>query len=81
MLDWVKIPLQVSNNIDYVTIAQTGNAVDFGDLTVGRGRFSGCSSPTRGVFLGGTTPIQHSKLITLIIVTIPTLEMLLILEI
>lgn len=42
------------NTIDYVTIASTGNAVDFGDfaqLTSGYGS-SGCSSTTRGVFLG-----------------------------
>ena len=44
-----------SNVIDYVAIATTGNATDFGDLTVARGLFSGSSSSTRGVFSGGRT--------------------------
>jgi len=45
-----------SNVIDYVTIATTGNASDFGDLTVARARGggSGAASTTRGVFGGGT---------------------------
>ena len=39
--------------IQFVTIASTGDAQSFGDLTVSR-RFSGCAaSPTRGVFMGG----------------------------
>jgi hypothetical protein len=42
-----------SNTIDYITIATTGNATDFGDLTVARTNISACSSSTRGVFGGG----------------------------
>ena len=42
-----------NNIIDYVTIATTGNATDFGDLTVARGKTSGCSNSTRGIFSGG----------------------------
>ncbi len=44
------------NVIDYITIASTGNATDFGDLTVARRNLggSGCSNGTRGVFGGGT---------------------------
>lgn len=45
--------LNSSNVIDYVTIATTGNATDFGDLTVERCDLAGASSPTRGVFAGG----------------------------
>ena len=30
-------------NIDYVTIATTGNCTDFGDLTLGRTRIAGLS--------------------------------------
>ena len=42
------------NTIDYVTIATTGNATDFGDLTDARyGSDSACSNGTRGVFGGG----------------------------
>ena len=43
----------LSNVIDYVTIATTGNATDFGDLTVARGYLASCSSSTRGLFGGG----------------------------
>lgn len=39
-----------SNVIDYITIATTGNATDFGDLTVQGHMISGCTSPTRVVF-------------------------------
>ena len=42
-----------SNIIDYVEIATTGNATDFGDLSVRRYNVSGCASATRGVFMGG----------------------------
>jgi hypothetical protein len=42
-----------SNVIDYLTIATTGNAVDFGDLTVARWRLSSCSNGSRGLFAGG----------------------------
>ena len=38
-----------TNTIDYVTIAQTGNAVDFGDNTT-ETLSNGCSSSTRGLF-------------------------------
>ena len=42
------------NQIDYVTIASTGNATDFGDLTVGRGRLAATSNKdTYAVFIGG----------------------------
>jgi len=41
------------NNIDYITIDTTGNAVDFGDLTQSRYNFASCGSLTRGVFAGG----------------------------
>lgn len=42
------------NTIEYVTIATLGNAIDFGDLTAIKEYGDGaCSSPTRGVFIGG----------------------------
>lgn len=56
------------NAIDYVTIASTGNAQDFGDLSrlvIGSGAVS---SSTRGVFAGGT-PLNN----TIEFVTISTL--------
>ena len=43
-----------SNNIiEYVTVANTGNATDFGDLTVGRRNLVATNDATRGVFAGG----------------------------
>ena len=41
------------NTIDYVTIASTGNATDFGDLiSVGYGK-AGASNSTRAIFASG----------------------------
>ena len=51
----------VFNIIDYVTIATTGNAQDFGDLSVNRWGTGGAASSTRGLFGGGSTPtIQNT---------------------
>ena len=44
------------NIIDFVTIASTGDAQDFGDVNahdVGGYGWGGCSNGTRGVFFGG----------------------------
>ena len=42
------------NSISYITIATTGNATDFGDLTeTERTRPSACASSTRGIFAHG----------------------------
>jgi len=41
------------NVIDYITIATTGNAQDFGDLLNPTQSFAGCSSSVRGIFGGG----------------------------
>ena len=48
----------MTNTIDYVTIAATGNAVEFGDTYVGTFKASGAQSPTRGLFMGGYTPTE-----------------------
>ena len=56
--------------IDYVEIVTTGNATDFGDLTVARAGLGACSSSTRGVFSGGYTPTETN---TIDYVTIATL--------
>tara|TARA_R110001599_G_scaffold150872_1_gene335096 strand:- start:411 stop:1127 length:717 start_codon:yes stop_codon:yes gene_type:complete len=42
-----------SNVIQYITVATTGNASDFGDLTKKATDLGGCASSTRGVFCGG----------------------------
>jgi hypothetical protein len=41
------------NIIDYITMATTGNAADFGDLTVARRRHAGFSNETRAICSGG----------------------------
>jgi len=46
-----------SNVIDFITIASTGNATDFGDLTQARGSLDcGFGNSTRGLFAGGYAP-------------------------
>ncbi|WKZ15425.1 MAG: hypothetical protein QY317_16135 [Candidatus Jettenia caeni] len=42
------------NILDYVTIASTGNAIDFGDLTTNRNPIASCASSGRGLFAGGS---------------------------
>jgi len=42
--------------IDYVTIAANGNAIDFGDLNSAMVHSGGCSSETRGIWSGGYGP-------------------------
>ena len=42
--------------IDYLNISSTGDAQDFGDLTVGRANPGCCSSQTRAVWFGGESP-------------------------
>ena len=45
------------NNINYITIATTGNAIDFGDASIVNSFSSGMGSSTRGVFkLGRGNP-------------------------
>ena len=46
-------PGTITNLIDYITIAQTGNAVDFGDLTIPHSDGGRGQSKTRGVIAGG----------------------------
>lgn len=60
-------PSTALNTIDYVSISNTGNAIDFGDLTQARqlGLSGGVSSHSRGVFGGGfgNSPITFSNVI------------------
>ena len=46
----------VTNICEYITIATTGNATDFGDTTVTRATNGGAASATRSFSLGGNTP-------------------------
>ena len=66
-----------SDVIDYITIASTGDAVDFGDLYTGAGNHTGggWASSTRGIHLcgnTGTTP-SISSINTIQYITISTL--------
>ena len=45
-----------SNDIDFMNLDTTGDATDFGNLSVSRYGVSSSSSRTRGIFLGGETP-------------------------
>ena len=48
-------PATITNSIEFVTMASTGDATEFGDLTLARTYMSGagCQSTTRGIFAGG----------------------------
>ena len=43
------------NTIQFITIASTGNATDFGDHTDSRRSFGACNNSTRAVYGGGNT--------------------------
>ena len=47
-------PSAGTNLIEYSTIATTGTRGDFGDLTAGTANSASNSSPTRGLFIGGS---------------------------
>ena len=49
-------PYTVVNTLDYITIATTANATDFGDLVVGAMHKTGMSNNTRGVIAAGFNP-------------------------
>ena len=56
-------PYGTTNVTEFVTIQSTGNAQDFGDLTVARDRTAGAASPTRGViFQGYSSPSNQDVL-------------------
>ena len=44
------------NSIDYVTIATTGNATDFGDIPAAKAYGAACSNSIRGVHCVGGYP-------------------------
>ena len=50
--------------IDYVTIASTGNATDFGDPTINRNGATGAASTTRAVFGGSGNTIDFVTIAT-----------------
>lgn len=52
------------NNIDYITISTTGNALDFGDLTTAQSGKAAVSGASRGVFGGGSPTTNGMEYIT-----------------
>ena len=57
-------PSAGKNNINYITIASTGNAVDFGDLTATMIQPMPMQSPTRVVLAGGYNPSPGAYIAT-----------------
>ena len=53
-------PTVLTNIIEYVTIASTGNGTDFGDVRDDGSHAHGTSNSIRGVFAGGTSPYRNS---------------------
>ena len=51
-------PAGTINSIHFITIASTGNASDFGDLTTIRTSNSSCSNSTRGL-VAGSAPVSY----------------------
>ena len=63
-------PLNAYNDtIEYVEIATTGNAIDFGDLSVARYVPASFSSSTRGINAGGEIPSNYSLAVDYIIIS------------
>ena len=57
-------PTNYSNVIDFVTIASTGNATDYGDMAVfNGGQKAACASATRGLLMGGMYQGVHNNTI------------------
>ncbi len=57
-----------TNSIEYITIATTSNATDFGDLNYATRNLGGVSSGTRGLFAGGgdnPALVDHISYITI----------------
>ena len=51
----------ITNVIEFLTIATTGNSIDFGDATQVISRAAAMFSSTRGVFNGGATPSSPNQ--------------------
>ena len=55
-------PYPTVNSIEFVTIASTGNSIDFGDLTVARYSVGAVSNSTRCVFMmGNINPVSNAQ--------------------
>ena len=58
-----------TNAIDYINIATTGNAADFGDVAESTNKFGdACASRTRGIYAGGRFP-SNANIISFVTVS------------
>ena len=62
----------VVDNIDYITIATTGDSQDFGNLSRARKAVAGCANSTRGIWSGGYTPTYVSRMDYVTLATLGT---------
>ena len=62
----------VSDVIDYVTIATTANAIDFGNMQSTGYAYGTASNETRGLFAGGYRPNNSAVVKTIDLITIAT---------
>jgi len=62
----------VLNTIDFVTIANTANATDFGDMQQTAYVYATSSNQTRGLFAGGYRPNNSAVVNTIDLITIAT---------
>ena len=62
----------ITNIIEFVTIATTGNAIDFGDATTAKCRAAAMFSSTRGVFSGGDPGSSPHRVDTIDFIEIAT---------
>ena len=51
------------NTMEYVTISNTANALDFGDMLAAARNVDGCSNSTRGILFGGQLPSGNQNII------------------
>lgn len=65
-------PVSYTDVMEYITIASTGNATDFGDLLDLYERMAGTSSSTRGLFCGGNIAPNFTLSNTIQYITIAT---------
>ena len=67
-------PNTLRTEIDYINLASTGDAVDFGDITAGR-LGGACSSRTRAIKMGGLESpgiVQDIDFVTCLLYTSPS---------
>ena len=55
-------PFGNSNVMQYITIASTGDSINFGDLAYGTTNAGGCQSSTRGIIAGGQDPAFKNEI-------------------